>query len=46
MLALMQLFAIVANPDVRFFAQRIGVPEAGYGSSGRARIAVWQRCEA
>lgn len=28
-LALMQLFAIVANPDVRFFAQGIVIPDAG-----------------
>jgi hypothetical protein len=25
----MRLFAIVANPDVRFFAQRIVIPDAG-----------------
>jgi hypothetical protein len=25
----MRLFAVVANPDMRFFAQRIVIPDAG-----------------
>jgi hypothetical protein len=47
MLALTQLLAIAANPDVRFFAPMVATTDVILASSvGCAKVVMWRRQEA